>query len=316
MTHKNRENLIKKLLETTTKTHREIANYIGCSASVVSRVRNSYDCVRDKKPVKVHNISAPKSKTNTKTKIKPKPKKEKVLNLDVVYNWVLTAQNVTIVGNDMSQYTADKSHKRFEEIRDLIIAGKVKEAIEIIDTKEAVVRWSDGRIEIDGYELKLDGVVIKNKLAERIIAEAQKPDSGDVQRYVNFMKKLDENPNPEMFDDLFDFIVHADIEIADDGDVIAYKRVREDGYDFYTGTILNAIGTPVKMKRRDCDPDRNRTCSGGLHVCAKSYLKHYQNGRGVILKVKVNPKNFVAIPRDYNFTKARVCEYVPTRYEV
>lgn len=311
MKFKNREERIKHLLDTTTKTHREIASDIGCSASVVSRVRNSYGCVRDKKLVKVHNISAPKPK------LKPKSndKKEKALHLDVVYNWVLTAQNITIVGNDMSQYTADKSHKRFDEISTLVIGGKVKEAIAIIDTKEAVVRWSDGRIEIDGYELKLDGVVIKNKLAERIIAESQKHDSGDVQRYVNFMKKLDENPNPEMFDDLFDFVVHADIEIADDGDIIAYKRVREDGYDFYSGTILNAIGTTVKMKRRDCDADRRYTCSRGLHVCAKSYLKHYQNGRGVVLKVKVNPKNFVAIPCDYNFTKARVCEYIPTRYE-
>lgn len=302
----SKEEKIKFLLENTSKSHRWIASDVGCSASVVSRVRRSYDCVRDRKFPTVHNIQAQPKKS-----AKPNPP---VKESRVHYNWILTSTNVTIVGNNMSQYTADSTHNRFSDISKCVFAGKIEDAISIIDVKESIIKWSDGRVTIVDNELTLDGQVIHNTLSARIIKEVQKQNYGDVNRYVNFMKKLDQNPNSEMFEDLFNFVVHADIEIDPSGDIIAYKRVRDDHYDFFTKTFLNKIGETVKMKRRDCDSDRTRTCSSGLHVCAMSYLKHYYGGHGVVLKVKINPKDFVAIPVDYKNTKARVCEYTPIEF--
>jgi hypothetical protein len=64
------------------------------------------------------------------------------------------------------------------------------------------------------------------------------------------------------------------------------------------------------MDRSNVDDDSQRTCSSGLHVCADSYLDGFANSvnnRTVV--VKVNPRDVVAVPYDYNFAKMRCCRY-------
>jgi hypothetical protein len=64
------------------------------------------------------------------------------------------------------------------------------------------------------------------------------------------------------------------------------------------------------MDRDDVDPDRNRTCSAGLHCCSQEYLPEFGCGAGnKIVEVRVDPKDVVAVPTDYNNTKMRVCKY-------
>jgi hypothetical protein len=95
--------------------------------------------------------------------------------------------------------------------------------------------------------------------------------------------------------------------------VIAYKIVTDDYRDIYTKTFDNSIGQTVSVSRNEVDEDPDRTCSYGLHVCGTKYLPHYGTATGGgsdrVMVVKVHPKDFVAIPRDYNCSKARVCEY-------
>jgi hypothetical protein len=66
------------------------------------------------------------------------------------------------------------------------------------------------------------------------------------------------------------------------------------------------IGNSVEMPRSDCDPDRNQTCSTGLHVCHYSYLA---NNGTTHLVVEINPRDVVAVPTDYNGAKMRVCRF-------
>jgi hypothetical protein len=303
-----------RLLNETNLSHREIAKILKCSPATISRVRQKFSCKRDNESEQQQSTTKPSKVVvsvikPTKETVKTSSSKEYD---DVQYNWVLTSTNATIVGSDASQYLADRTHPQFDRISKFIIAGMIHEAIEIIDIKPQIFRWSNDRIKIEGNVLLLDGRELHGKLTQRIIDSTQNNES--FQKYVNFLQKLDENPDANIFNDLFDFVEHANIEIAEDGDIIAWKRVRENHKDFYSNTFLHTIGQTVKMKRRDCDANRNHTCSTGLHVCAKEYLKHYQCGQGVIAKIKLNPKDVVAIPTDYNFTKMRVCEYVPLAF--
>ena len=50
-----------------------------------------------------------------------------------------------------------------------------------------------------------------------------------------------------------------------------------------------------------------QTCSYGLHFCSEGYLRHFGGDRVVILKI--NPRDVVSIPTDYNNTKGRCCRY-------
>jgi hypothetical protein len=61
------------------------------------------------------------------------------------------------------------------------------------------------------------------------------------------------------------------------------------------------------MPRNKVDDNQNNTCSYGLHFCSEGYLKHFGGARTVI--VKINPRDVVSIPNDYNQTKGRTCRY-------
>jgi hypothetical protein len=64
------------------------------------------------------------------------------------------------------------------------------------------------------------------------------------------------------------------------------------------------------MPRNGVDEDKERTCSYGLHFCSIKYLPHFSDSDGgKTMIVKINPKDVVAIPADYNNTKGRTCRY-------
>ena len=138
--------------------------------------------------------------------------------------------------------------------------------------------------------------------------------------YVKFLDNILKNPRQssrdteifkEIYEELFKFLEHNEIEITNDGCFLAYKKVRFDFKDIHSGTFDNSVGKIVKMKREEVELDRNITCSTGLHFCAKEYLDSYSSycGGDVVVIVKVNPKDVISIPVDYNNAKGRCCRY-------
>jgi hypothetical protein len=77
--------------------------------------------------------------------------------------------------------------------------------------------------------------------------------------------------------------------------------------DVHSNTMLNAPGCVVEMERNAVDDNKDQTCSTGLHFCGMSYLSHFGGERTVI--VKINPRDVVSIPSDYNDAKGRACRY-------
>jgi hypothetical protein len=65
--------------------------------------------------------------------------------------------------------------------------------------------------------------------------------------------------------------------------------------------------TVVEMPRNFVNDDQNNTCSDGLHFCSQEYLGHFGGERVMILKV--NPRDVVSIPNDYNYSKGRASRY-------
>jgi hypothetical protein len=98
-----------------------------------------------------------------------------------------------------------------------------------------------------------------------------------------------------------------DFEITDDGCFLAYKNVRSDlGSIYDNGKTKHVIGEYTEEKMYDTD--REHHCSAGLHFCSKGYLQHYPGQTTII--VKVNPKDVVSIPTDYQFMKGRCRKYM------
>lgn len=160
-------------------------------------------------------------------------------------------------------------------------------------------------------------VVFSGVLVDRILKAVEDQDYGILKKLTRFTERLGNNPRKEIVSELYQFLEAGDIEIDDEGYVIAFKRVCKDFLDCYTRTFDNSPGKIVEVPRSSVDDDPKETCSYGLHVCSKAYLPHYR-ANGIVVKVKIDPEDFVSIPLDYYghdssgsvLAKARVCRYL------
>lgn len=95
----------------------------------------------------------------------------------------------------------------------------------------------------------------------------------------------------------------------------AYDEAVENGKspvytDCHSHTTEIRLGQPVSMPREKCDAVQENSCSRGLHVGSKGWLKQNYFGE-VGMQVLVNPAKIVAIPTIDDYGKMRCCEYLP-----
>lgn len=127
---------------------------------------------------------------------------------------------------------------------------------------------------------------------------------------VKFLENLMENPSKRAVDELYGFLEQGEMPITEDGHFLAYKNITSDFKDIHTKSIDNSIGAVVEMPRNHVCDDRDLTCSSGLHFCSISYLPSYNDASGgKTVIVKINPRDVVSIPSDYNNAKGRCCKY-------
>lgn len=134
----------------------------------------------------------------------------------------------------------------------------------------------------------------------------------ELKSFIAFIEKLQQTDSFSVLNELYLFIQNNDIEISETGDVICYKVVDPEYKDLYTHKISNKVGETVVMDRKLISDDRTKTCSYGLHAASLKYLR--ESGYGCskenhLMKIVVNPSDFVSVPIDYDGAKARVCKY-------
>lgn len=218
------------------------------------------------------------------------------------------ATYVTIVF-DGKTHTLRDDHPFFTQVLENLKAGKHEEALQLGNIRRGILKYAKGNITLENDVLSFKGMPIHNTLTVRIMAMIKQGD--DVEPMLAFMENLMGNPSKTAIMELYDFLEVSQMPITPDGHFLAYKKVRGDFMDIYTGTIRNAPGDTVSMERNAVEDDRRKHCSYGLHFAARSYMSHYgSNGSGdKIVLVKINPADVVSIPDDYGFAKGRCCRY-------
>jgi len=227
--------------------------------------------------------------------------------------YIITPE-VLVVVRDGRPLTIDKTHKNFDKIGFALETERWQEVLDLIDMKNTLTKYSNGRVTVEGGTVLLDGEPISGKIVQRLVSCLFEENIEALEALSNFLDKCDENPDFRVVTRIYDFIAHNDLRLDKEGYVLAYKVVKHDYKDKYTGTMDNSPGELVWMKRNKVNPKDEETCSHGLHVAAKAYIPKYGNpsaspmGDKVVL-CRINPKDFVSIPTDYDSMKARVCEY-------
>lgn len=248
-------------------------------------------------------------------------------------NSYIILNNSLVVVTGGKQYTLESTHPSYSKVIDAIKAGDWDIIPDLADVGKYINRAGQNKITV------VDGVVmygnsqVHNTLTTRLLEMLR--EGFNIDPMIALLENLMANPTKTAIDEFYLFIEGSKLPITEDGCILAYKRVDDNYLDCYTHTVMNkpysimSIAeaghgpwqagqvtteivdgyTVVSMPRQAVDADRSRECSVGLHFCSLAYLNNFYEGSGHIILVKINPRDIVAIPQDYNNTKGRCWKY-------
>ena len=197
--------------------------------------------------------------------------------------------------------------KSAEELKE---AESIKKVINSVETSNLLIKKEDSI-----YFKGVSELSLPKELVEAILTAESNNDELKLEAYRNFWTLMSLNPNEECRKNLFWFLTKYDMTIANCGFFVGYRNVdttSEEGVytDHHSHTFKIKIGEMVTMPREQCDCDSNISCSRGLHIGGKGWLKrNYYGNTG--LACLINPADTIAVPKIDNYGKLRTCAYLP-----
>lgn len=174
----------------------------------------------------------------------------------------------------------------------------------ILSIRDNVVYWED-----------VSCLSIPQELAEAIVSAEEKHDELKISTYKNFWTLMSLNPDERCRKNLFWFLQRYGMTISRCGFFVGYRNVEkteEEGVftDYHSHSFKIRIGEMVTMDRDKCDKVQEHTCSTGLHIGGRGWLKaNYYGDTG--LACLINPADVVAVPPLDSYGKLRTCAYLP-----
>jgi hypothetical protein len=177
--------------------------------------------------------------------------------------------------------------------------------------------YCEGYVNCADGVLNWDGIKMPNMFTSTILDMVKQ--GFPFEPMLNFLDNMSQNPSDHAIVELFDFMENKHMPITMDGHFLAYKAVRSDCKDIYSGTFDNSVGSVCSVPRSQVDGNRDNGCGKGLHVGAIDYAKSYgginldedgdNDGGNQLMICKVNPRDVVSVPTDHKFQKLRTCRY-------
>lgn len=215
---------------------------------------------------------------------------------------------ISVLLTDGETLVIDPSNQRYKDITVHLALGEYDDAVFKMSRKRQLETLNIEGFTIDENGVHLNHEDIHSDVAKEITNIFMRGE--DPTYLVKFLDKLMQNPSKGVYENLFKMLKQSGVVINSEGNVECFKVIRNDYTDKHTGKFDNSVGITVKMPRMDVVEDPSEHCSAGLHVCAPNYITAFASGNDRLVICEVNPIDFVSVPDDYNFTKARCCRYV------
>ena len=203
--------------------------------------------------------------------------------------------HVTIAFDEpITIYSTDPNWEQVEEF----LRNKDYESIrELINkTSNVLLSYNDGRLSIDGGVVFLDDNPVEGSLVNRLIEMLQKAE--DVKPIAQFIANVYDNPNYNVSDEAYSFVVDDDLPITSDGQLLVYQRVRRNWTDIDTSTLDLSIGTiSENVELTFCGQER-----------LDYFFMDWEGGYRTIV-IKINPRDIISVPTEHAQGKC-------SRYEV
>jgi hypothetical protein len=222
----------------------------------------------------------------------------------MTYPFILNGQNLSVYLKG-KPYSINMGNPNFKKVVKGLKDGLPEDdLIQMIQFKKELEHVAGVEFRKDGM-IYFDGKPMSDALIKRykFMVENEFPVDG----FKKFIYNLAENPSRDSREELYGFMEACSLPITEDGHFLAYKKVDKNYKDCHTGKIDNSVGKVVEMTRNKVNANRQETCSSGLHVCSRSYLSQF-SGEPIMI-CKINPRDVVSVPVDYQNAKMRVCRY-------
>lgn len=220
-------------------------------------------------------------------------------------SYTLTNESITVV-LEGETYTTREGTLNFEAARQAILEKRWDDLPDLFSVGRGIQRWTDDNFVYENEVLTYQGDPLPQELMDRIIAMAEKGD--DPTSLMKFWANLQENTSYRSVKQLYSFLQNMNIPIDEEGYVVAYKGIRRDYKDKWTGTIDNSPGSIIEMDRNKVSDDPNVACAEGLHLGSLDYAQGYAS-EGRVVVCRVNPRDVVSVPKDHQHKKMRTCRY-------
>jgi hypothetical protein len=245
--------------------------------------------------------------------------KEKVVK---TFSAKIVGRDSVTVMIDGQMYSAGQSHLNYAKLREAVDDNDAEAFLAAYEIIKADTLTGSG-IEVKDDSVYFNGKVLHNTLCNRLLALVRA--GKDASSMTKFLENLMQNPSAKAISELYDFLENKNLPITDDGHFLGYKTVGPNWYskaagkltllqgkDDGRGHVYNGVGEIIECPRNEVDDERDNECSYGLHVGGLLYSGvggTYHSTGDKCLIVKVNPKDVIAVPRDYNAQKLRTCKY-------
>jgi hypothetical protein len=215
-----------------------------------------------------------------------------------------------------------QDHPNFTKIKQQVLDKNPFGLRDLFDVSFAVAekfQQLSERVSVAHGKILLDGDPVDNALSRQAIRLLDE-ENEDWRGLVKFYENCEANPNKHSAEQLYEWLAGRPFTITDDGCFIGYKGLTNDYHSLFsgkarvdgtlvTGRIPNEPGVNkvIEMPRSEVAFNPSEGCSIGLHVGTHDFAQQY--GHGVIISMKVNPRDVVSVPTDCSAEKMRVCKY-------
>jgi hypothetical protein len=227
--------------------------------------------------------------------------------------FILTENSLT-VSLEGKTYTINSGHPSWRQAIESLKRKDYQSLKDLISVKKAFSAFTGDKVKVIDNQVFFNGEPIHNYLSEKILSFMEK--GLPHESLIKFLERLMANPSRRAINELYAFLSHKNLPITDAGTFLAYKSVRSDYTDHYSGNFNNSIGNTLEMTRNNVCDDHNQGCSVGFHAGSLQYASSFGGRESVLLIVEIDPADVVSVPSDCECQKLRTCKYkVVAKYD-
>ena len=224
------------------------------------------------------------------------------------YHYILTPNSISVT-MESETYVIRDDHPNYKVAREALLNedwGSVRTAMDI---PAAILEHSEGNIVYRYGNLWYGDMShrIHNVVTDRILTLIKS--GGNFKPLMRFLDRLMENPSRRSVEQLYTFLRHKNMPFTPDGKFLAYKSIRTDWTDHYSGKFSNRIGDANSMPRNTVCDDSDIGCSYGFHAGSLEYAQSFGAGNSHVVVVEIDPADVVSVPKDCDCQKLRTTSY-------